>query len=260
MSDYINADLTGADFKNKTLTSADYINADLTGADFTGATLDHAKFYGADLIGAVMMDTNMRKADLRGANLRMAKCNRAVMRRADLRGADLRGADLMAADLSGADLREADLRGAYLCVADLRGANLLGAKLDGANFDGATIDKETLVYDEGMEAFVGELGSGTMFRHRFIGYWGFGIRPEEGQCPLTKWFILLDDERGNIESVEDARTAGIQVLTLGPLEIKKAWDYAVERYGIEAAREPFGNTDLLDTAVQAALLGKIVYG
>ncbi|CAK0773018.1 secreted effector protein PipB2 [uncultured Gammaproteobacteria bacterium] len=69
-----------------------FVDADLSGADLSGCRCPEAKFIRANLAGAVLRSANLRGADLSGANLRGA----------DLTGCDLTGATVAKADFTGA--------------------------------------------------------------------------------------------------------------------------------------------------------------
>lgn len=167
------AQMVGADLRDKSLANADFeeanlsrsklIRADLRGASFVhaslaGADLRNAGLVRANLLGALLRDTDLRGADLRNAYLKSAELSNANLSAAWLEGATLThsglrqailvrtqlpNAKLQNAMLTRANLREANLRNADLRNADLRGADLTGASLDSATLTGTRYDRDT---------------------------------------------------------------------------------------------------------------------
>lgn len=119
-----NADFSGANFTEATLTSGNFSGSDFTGANLVGTDLNGANFSGATFINA-----DLRGADLRGANLSGANLATANLRLANLNGANLSGSNLFQVDFTEADLRTADLNRANLVQVLLLDADLRGATL-----------------------------------------------------------------------------------------------------------------------------------
>ena len=110
-----------------------YVQAELSGADFRGAHLTDAHFRPLEERPGqgtlVTLSRNVLKScDFSGARLHNADMTRAVLWFSRFTGADLTGAKLVGADLSHADFSGADLTGADLTEADLDGTNFVGAK------------------------------------------------------------------------------------------------------------------------------------
>lgn len=120
---FIEANLSGVDFRDAELEHTSFMESDLTGADFRGANLT-----GADFSGANLADAYLQEADLSFARL------------CEVSGDPL----LMDADLSYANLWDADLWGA-----DLTGVRL-----------GATVFGRTLLQNvDGLETCIHEMPS-----------------------------------------------------------------------------------------------------
>ena len=150
---FIECDLSGADFNEVDLGGIDisgnqlggviFIGARLKGADLTGADLCRAVLDRADFSGAVLKKATMDNASLFQVNLKRANLSQATLRRANLHGADLEKTDLSGVDFSGASLF-----GASLVGADLEDANLSEASLFGANFEGARLRADQLTEEQ----------------------------------------------------------------------------------------------------------------
>ena len=84
---YVGANLNRADFIDSNLTCADFRGANLKGAKFIAANLTRADFRGANLEGAKLIDANLQGADFRGANLHRADLEGAATNGANFKGA-----------------------------------------------------------------------------------------------------------------------------------------------------------------------------
>ncbi len=107
---YVNATLTGMDFRGQNLAGANFTNATLTGTDFSGANLSGAlftnadltdtRFVGAILAGADMSNTTLVRTDLTNANLSQVNLTNATIEGALTNGARFDGATLTNVDMS----------------------------------------------------------------------------------------------------------------------------------------------------------------
>ncbi|MEV8589369.1 pentapeptide repeat-containing protein [Streptomyces sp. NPDC051180] len=154
-TEFLDADLRGAELDHADLSGADMTFTNLAEASLERARLRDTAFNGSDLTDvrfcldsgqcAELTGTDLSGADLSGASFPGADLRKAVfcsdvfLQRvggedpaSEGRCASLRTADLTAADLSGVDLAGADLTGADLTGANLTGADLTNARLDGA--------------------------------------------------------------------------------------------------------------------------------
>lgn len=113
------AQLRGAILDDAFLNNAYLMDANLYGASLRGAILQGTNFIQADLSQADFREANLQGADFRGANLQGADFRGASLFGANLRGADFREADFREAILQYADLRYADFREASLQGANL---------------------------------------------------------------------------------------------------------------------------------------------
>lgn len=163
---FIECDLSSADFSGATLERATFVqcrgqgvrftkatlpgavfvqHCQMDGADFSGAHLKGSNLRGSGLVQASFRDANLDDCDLSEATLAGADLVRATLRRTLLVKTGLRAARLVDANLMEAVLQRADLRGA-----DLRGANLFGADLSrvrtdpGTAFAGALVQRARL--------------------------------------------------------------------------------------------------------------------
>ena len=156
-TNFVRANLTGADFSNTELHKTKLERADMSYAHFNGATLESADLRDAVLREVKMRNIILRDVDLRGANFeradltdaktfraRMQGCHlsNAILERSCLQNAHLEGADLTQASLEDADMQNACLQGALLEKAKLRGAKLLGAQFRDTCLSGADLDDD----------------------------------------------------------------------------------------------------------------------
>jgi uncharacterized protein YjbI with pentapeptide repeats len=133
---FIDALLTGADFRNTTFVSQTYVpafpsleglsmmnikldGADLTGVDLSGADLSFATLIGTNLERSSLIAANFTGADLTAANLHAADATLSTFG-----FARLYGANLLEARLTAANLGMASLAGAVLAETELIGASL----------------------------------------------------------------------------------------------------------------------------------------
>ena len=146
----VEADFTGANFRNARMMRTDFERAYLFCADLSGADACEANFRRADLRGV-----NLRDACLEGANLDEADLREAVLAVASAEGqlafsggvaAETRSSgpvtysvDFTNCSLKNARLRSSKLKGANFTGAMMQGADLAGANLSGANFSGAVL-------------------------------------------------------------------------------------------------------------------------
>jgi uncharacterized protein YjbI with pentapeptide repeats len=160
---FVECDLTGADFREANLAQANLVTCQLEGArfggatgggmvfaqhcfladaDFSGARMQGVNFGGSDmsrarLVGSVVDGANFCEALLPDSDWRMASAKGALLRRTALQGARLAGVNFSDAILQHADLRGADLRNS-----NLFGADLSRARLDaGVRFEGALLKR-----------------------------------------------------------------------------------------------------------------------
>lgn len=186
-TDFIDANLTGAVFSERSLVNTDFQKANLELADFSRVkVIQNVNFQQA----------NLGKANLRGYNPRYPKsfldlstCN---FQQANLKGAlydlhtkfprefdpEAAGAYLITAGISltNKDLSYADLSNAHLSGANLRGANLTGASIRSANLNGADLSETTIIYEKGgwnSKLYVGVHLEGAILRRAKI----IGIKP-----------------------------------------------------------------------------------
>lgn len=143
------ANLTGANFRNATLSIANLSGANLSEADLTGAKLNVARMSGtnlskAKLNGAILNVANLVRANLSGAELMQAALIRAELVRAELSRANLSEANLSGADLREAKLRQVNLSGSNLSEADMRGTNLTSSNLERATLSGTDLSRSEL--------------------------------------------------------------------------------------------------------------------
>lgn len=143
-------DLSGQDFRGKSMIKLDLSNKDLRNVDFSGSNLEGANLSNSDLRGAKFEHSILVGADFTGAKLDerwipiidvLTTLNGADQ---DLRGFDLSWTYLAAADLKGADLRGVDLSRAWLPNADLSNTNLSGANLQNSSLNGAILNDANL--------------------------------------------------------------------------------------------------------------------
>jgi uncharacterized protein YjbI with pentapeptide repeats len=148
-------DLSGQDWRDRSLVAADFRGAIAQRTQFNGSVLSGAQFQGVDGRGAVFDQAQLHGAQFERANLAGASFKEADLSGVDftgayLRGAYLRGARLHNARLVGADLKDANLRDVDGAIAqqpvDLSGANLQGADLRQANFHQATLRDADLTH------------------------------------------------------------------------------------------------------------------
>jgi len=122
MTNFMNADLTGACLEKVKGQRAAFLDAKLPGVRLAQADLAQSCFEGADL----------RQADFTGANLEQALFNRTVCQ-----AAKFSKAHCPYADFSHADLRAADFSGAQLFRAKLHRIREEQTKWQGANREAA---------------------------------------------------------------------------------------------------------------------------
>jgi BTB/POZ domain-containing protein KCTD9 len=130
---YILDDMRGADFANANLKGANFRNKDLRGANFSFANLEDADFTGSNLAGANLTGANLKDARLKDTNLSSANLSRA-----NLEDAQLNNANLANTDLAQANLKDADLSNTNLSNTNLSGANLENADTDGSSLNRST--------------------------------------------------------------------------------------------------------------------------
>ncbi len=94
----------------------------------------NAQLAGADLRDKWIFRSNFTRANLRGANLQGLVLELNDFSNADLSEANLADTFLAGANLRGANLQGADLRRAFLFRSFAEGANFAGARLDGARW------------------------------------------------------------------------------------------------------------------------------
>lgn len=157
-SDFVNANLAGADFSH-VKAELDVRGADLTGADLSFVDLTRwevdqsTKIEGVKLRGARILIKSVATSGIEHPDLAKMDFHGAIVLgslpegidpvemgvvfyggNSDLRGADLRGFNLQRVNFANADLSGADLRGAILNDADFRGAILADTKFLGARY------------------------------------------------------------------------------------------------------------------------------
>jgi uncharacterized protein YjbI with pentapeptide repeats len=194
LTNFREADLTGARFNGAKLTGTGFTSAKLNNARFDNATLTDAIFTDADLtgatfIGAILTGATLADAMLDGANFtggaKLGDSDRrraAILSYANMRGAVLSGANLVNCDLSyaqwygpeakgdggitaqGASFADANLGALNLSEAKIRDANFTGAILIGANLTGADADaaKFANAHLQGVD-FTGAILTGANF-------------------------------------------------------------------------------------------------
>lgn len=151
---FIECDLSGADFSAARLDRPSFVHCTGRGTRFTKADLRGAVFVQscdfsqADFAGARLAGSNLRGTRLTGASLRAAELDRcdlsdAALDGADLGGATLRGALMVKSSLRAAVLAEANLMEAVVQRADLRGADLRGSNLFQADLSRVHTDPGT---------------------------------------------------------------------------------------------------------------------
>lgn len=124
-------DLSGIDFRERSLARA----------VLTGARLEAANLARCNLTGALLDDADLTEADLTGAILTRADASRAVLVDAKLDRAQLVDAVLEGVNAEGASFRSATGMRTILKGSSLVGAVFASASLDRADFTGATLDR-----------------------------------------------------------------------------------------------------------------------
>lgn len=108
-------DLSYAQLVDAKFASAHLERADLTGGIHAeGTNFLLANLSGADLTGAILHLADFTQATMLGANFSFAHLQGATLRSADLDAAALYQAKLVGADMTGAKITAADLRGAHV--------------------------------------------------------------------------------------------------------------------------------------------------
>jgi len=138
-ADLRDKDLTGADLRKARLIGADLRGCSLRGADLTGAKLVGAKLNNADLTDCRASDAVFGQADVSGAVFFGADLTNTSFSSAIMHGADFRAANLDRARLIDADLTDADFSGSTVSNADLSSANVTGTQFQGANVRGSAL-------------------------------------------------------------------------------------------------------------------------
>ncbi|EMA34388.1 pentapeptide repeat-containing protein [Haloarcula japonica] len=145
--------LWDADISDVHLHKTDFIRADLRGANLSNATLPMSKMERVDLKNADLSETVLRYADLTRADLSKADLEGACLENADLINADLTDATTTNADLQEATFWYANLEDAILSGADLRNADLRSARCFQAFFRDTRINSGTQFVNRGGEVF-----------------------------------------------------------------------------------------------------------
>ncbi|MEZ5100685.1 MAG: pentapeptide repeat-containing protein [Thermoleophilia bacterium] len=161
--------LSYADLRGATLTSAIIVGADMARANLSGARLGRAilsetRLVEANLAGADLTGASITTLDARGANLDGVILDDAVITDVDLSGASLVGVDLRGALLTNVDLRGANLSGANLSGVDLRTVKLDSATLAGANLEGAILPEGLVTSLPELAITAGKAFSATVAR------------------------------------------------------------------------------------------------
>jgi len=154
--EFIECDLSDADFNEVHLQRVQMIETTLEGATFIHAVLKDSDFTGVNLKRAIFDRANLKEANLKDASLEESSLFQTDLRGAHFAGArlwraNLHGADMEGANCCGTDFSEASLFGASLIRADLRGAKLEGASLFGANLEGARLRTDQLTEEQRMQ-------------------------------------------------------------------------------------------------------------
>ncbi|APR84100.1 Alcohol dehydrogenase [Minicystis rosea] len=124
----LKGDLRGVDLHEAELSECNFLEVDLSGADFTGASLFRTAWVDTVAEGACFRDALLDK-------FRVVKAQKgSSLAGSNFRGAKLRAANLRGVNLEGVDLRETDLTQSDFSEANLRGANLEGARAVEARF------------------------------------------------------------------------------------------------------------------------------
>lgn len=136
--DFEGADLAQAIFYGASGTTTKFRAAKLGGANFHGSTFNHPSFSGATLHGVDFTGATIGDGDFEGANLALVRAKGANFRTSNFSGANLTSAKFPGADLKHTSFIGANLRNVDFTGADLRHANLCNAKIDKrTNFKGA---------------------------------------------------------------------------------------------------------------------------
>jgi uncharacterized protein YjbI with pentapeptide repeats len=172
-STLVAADLHGAVLLDSNLSLSQFTDANLSGADLTNADLNRSVLIGTDLTGSNLADGNLSLANLTDARLMDADLTRVNLQGATLTGARFDGAmiagarlgyatlndftkeqlyatasyrikNLSAITLAGNDLRGWSFTGQNLSFADLSKSAITRAHLDGADLTGANLNKSSL--------------------------------------------------------------------------------------------------------------------
>lgn len=106
---YANADLSGIDFRNKSLVGADFSNTNLNNVDFSGSDLTGANFKNADFTSIRFVRTNLSGVNFRNTNFSNCDISYANFTRADLSNADFSNTVGTGALFEGAILNNVDL-------------------------------------------------------------------------------------------------------------------------------------------------------
>lgn len=102
-----------------------FSSMDLTQAEFIDSDLSYADFTGADLSGINMSNSDLYLASLNGSNLSNTNLSNTDLYQASLMGANLSNADLTYAFLGGVDLTGSTVDGANFTSTYLTGATML---------------------------------------------------------------------------------------------------------------------------------------
>ncbi|MGQ3412051.1 pentapeptide repeat-containing protein [Natrinema sp. LN54] len=143
-TDFQNANLTGANFREADLSGANLQGADLTGANFYRANLTGANLQGADLTKANIQDANLTGANLGQADLTSSNLITSELTSVHLQEANLTNANVQESDFSGSDLRDVNLSRSEVIRSklqhtDLRGSVFQGTLLDHTDFSNADL-------------------------------------------------------------------------------------------------------------------------